>query len=164
MKNKIILILICVPLLFFAGCKRDYTTYKAKDGILDLQNWNYEKEPVISLEGNWEFYWNGLYSPEDIASLKPSYIDLPSTWNGKVIDGQTLAGIGFATYRLKILLPQNKHYPIFAIRMKPLTNCKVFINDLEFIKKEDFYITYTLEQSWVFCLMFKLFVVGMISF
>lgn len=131
MKNKIILILICVPLLFFAGCKRDYTTYKAKDGILDLQNWNYEKEPVISLEGNWEFYWNGLYSPEDIASLKPSYIDLPSTWNGKVIDGQTLAGIGFATYRLKILLPQNKHYPIFAIRMKPLTNCKVFINDLE---------------------------------
>lgn len=131
MKNKIILILIYILLLFFVGCKRDYTTYKAKEGILDLQKWNYEKEPVISLEGNWEFYWNGLYSQEDLTSHKPSYMDLPSTWNGKVIDDKTLAGIGIATYRLKILLPQNKYYPTFAIRIKPLTNCKVFVNEVE---------------------------------
>lgn len=31
---------------------------KAKNGIIDINNWNFEKDGTIELAGEWEFYWN----------------------------------------------------------------------------------------------------------
>lgn len=133
MQNKYFTVFLCLLLFFLIHCNKEYATYKAEQGVLDLRNWNPESEPVISLDGNWEFYWNRLLTLPELANNKqtPNYIHLPSTWNNKIIDGEKLEGSGFATFRLKVLLPDTKNLPTFAIRIKPLTNCKVFIDETE---------------------------------
>lgn len=59
----------------------------------------------LVLNGDWEFYWNALFKPEDFqksevpeAVFKP----FPTPWNKLEIDGQRLPFTGFATYRLRI--------------------------------------------------------------
>ena len=37
----------------------------AKKGVLDIRGWNFEKNGSIQLKGEWEMYWNKLYTPED---------------------------------------------------------------------------------------------------
>lgn len=32
----------------------------AKGGILDSKDWDFEKDGIISLDGEWDFYWNKL--------------------------------------------------------------------------------------------------------
>ncbi|MBP9164955.1 MAG: sensor histidine kinase [Leptospiraceae bacterium] len=130
MKNIFLQLLLFLFSLFFIDCKKDFTVYKAQNGILDLRNWNQDQESVISLDGTWEFYWNGFYQQSDLEKLKPELINLPSIWNDKIIDEKKISGSGFATFRLKILLPE-KQIPTLAIRVKPLTSCRVFINETE---------------------------------
>ena len=106
--------------------------FKAQKGILDLRNWDFAKNGPIKLDGEWEFYWEKLYSLEEINSifLNKTYLQLPNTWNNTVIDGKPLSGNGFATYRLKILLPENS--PALAIRsQQQATAFKIFVNGSE---------------------------------
>lgn len=131
MTNHYFQIFLSFFLLIFISCKQDFTPHKAKSGVMDLRNWNPLIETVISLDGNWEFYWNELYTDSSQIKMEPAYADLPSSWNNKIIQNQKLTGTGFATYRLRVLLPENLSVPTLAIRVKPLTNCKIFINGKE---------------------------------
>lgn len=38
---------------------------RAVQGILDLRGWDFGKDGVLSLEGEWEFYWQQLLAPGD---------------------------------------------------------------------------------------------------
>lgn len=83
----------------------------ASRGVIDLREWDFEKDGPIDLKGEWEFYWKKLLAPSDLASAGPrpalakSYIQAPGKWNAHVVDGKEIGGQGFATYRLKVLLP-----------------------------------------------------------
>ncbi|MCP4133125.1 MAG: response regulator [bacterium] len=82
----------------------------AKQGVLDLRNWNPEKDGPVELAGEWEFYWKQFPEPEEFArEEKPElsgYITLPEKWNGYTTQkGEQLSGPGYATYRLIIHLP-----------------------------------------------------------
>lgn len=109
-KNYIILILIALVLLsVYFSVEKSMTTVQpiAKQGYLDLSNWNFEKDGIISLDGKWEFYWNQLLTYDDFHAgtkeLEPDgYVSVPSVWNSYSINGKTLPGAGFATYRLRI--------------------------------------------------------------
>lgn len=120
------IVFFTIQIFFILNCKKDFTIYKANQGILDLKNWNPTTDPVISLDGDWEFYWNELLEKKDFKERQADYIRLPSTWNDK-----GLKGSGYATFRLKVILPDNNQYPTFAIRIKPFTNCRAFINEQE---------------------------------
>ncbi len=80
----------------------------AVNGVLDLRSWDFDRNGPIELRGTWEFYWNSLYSSGDFKQVtrQESYrtMAVPSTW----IDdntGNNLPAYGYATYRLKVLLP-----------------------------------------------------------
>lgn len=79
---------------------------QVRDGVMDLTAWNYKQNKIIKLDGEWEFYWNELLTPQDFQKAdadKPSYtafMEVPSRWNGKVINGSTLPVFGSATYRM----------------------------------------------------------------
>jgi len=97
-------------MIFFASCQ---TTIKQKSqpkvvkGVLDLRNWDLQNDGSVKLNGEWEFYWKALYAFEDFVENAPSpsgYIDVPSAWNGFKVNNHKIAGNGYATYRLKILL------------------------------------------------------------
>ena len=86
---------------------------KAVKGVLDLRQieWNQDS---ISLEGEWEFYWEKFLSPENSFDTKAevTYITVPSQWqNQKILFGGKEfypSVYGYATYRLKVLLPERK--------------------------------------------------------
>ncbi len=81
---------------------------KAVRGIIDLTGFNESEQFAVKLNGEWEFYWNKMLRPNDFkgGARKPDfYGNVPSYWTDYpkdiVPDGRT----GFATYRLKVILP-----------------------------------------------------------
>ena len=80
----------------------------AQNGRIDLSSWNFKSEGPAALDGNWEFYWDRLYTP-DRFQKKPqpemnSTFYIPECWNeGYELNGETLDGKGMATFRLTVL-------------------------------------------------------------
>jgi len=143
------IILLLLYLLTFYTCK-DTVNKKnqpiAEKGILDLRNWNFENDGIVSLDGEWEFFWEEFLEPSvfnipvenqiiirqpnrnKINILKSNLIKVPSAWNGYIINGKELSGDGYATYRLKLLV--NGPVPL-AMRIPTIASAyKVFINGL----------------------------------
>ena len=72
-------------------------------GQLDLTNWNFQKDGITLLNGQWSFYPQSLIEPKELLSLKPSLIKVPGTWDTKKPYRQPLKGNG--TYHLLVKLP-----------------------------------------------------------
>ena len=76
----------------------------AKNGILDLRNWNLKTQGVLALNGEWEFYPNEFILPNQFSEKnKPSYWQIPSNWNTFVLNEKEMGSKGFATNRLTVL-------------------------------------------------------------
>ena len=79
---------------------------QALNGILDLNDWNFHRDGMVNLDGQWEFYWQELLAPEFFQEKNfessDTYIMLPRAWNKYRLEGEELAGNGYATYRLLI--------------------------------------------------------------
>ena len=77
-----------------------------KEGVLDLQTWNFETDGILPLDGEWEFYWNRFVSYEDLMKTDPPLSDglilVPSFWNDKNVNSEVTGSFGYATYVLKI--------------------------------------------------------------
>lgn len=79
----------------------------AKDGLLDLRNWNAAEGQTIELDGQWEFYphvW--LIDPESSQQTEkssPQLIQVPGDWNSLMQPGEDTP-YGYGSYRLRILL------------------------------------------------------------
>lgn len=84
---------------------------EAIKGVLDLREWDFEKDGPVNLNGEWEFYWKALFIPDyfesDRLPAKPEYVKVPSVWNGYAINNEKLSGDGYATYRLIIKTKKN---------------------------------------------------------
>ena len=111
-KNVLYAVLaLCITIPFILLHAHETLTAKnqpiAKSGILDLKAWDFKQKGIISLDGEWEFYWNQLLTYDDFhqgeEDLQPDgYVTVPRVWNNYQIDGNKLPGEGCATYRLKI--------------------------------------------------------------
>lgn len=104
----------------------------ASQGILDLRTWDFIRDGVVPLRGEWEFFWENLVSP-DAFSLQSTpqrsgYFSLPSLWNGYRINGKPLSGRGYATYRMRVLLNSSVRYPLALKFMTANTAYNFFIN------------------------------------
>ncbi|MFY0689714.1 MAG: hypothetical protein JXQ90_21265 [Cyclobacteriaceae bacterium] len=91
------------------------TTYTvsadAKQGVMDLSLYNFN-EP-IELNGEWEFYWSKLLTPNQ-SFYNKKFLEFPGLWNGQVVGKDTTKPIGYATYKLRVILPdQPTHYSMF---------------------------------------------------
>ncbi len=104
-------IYFCLVLLLTASCSTapHPPQPKAVEGVLDLSHFRLIRDGPVRLNGEWEFFWNQLLDPEELAHLARSgskhYIPMPGTWRGQPWEGKSLPGHGFATFRLRILLP-----------------------------------------------------------
>jgi diguanylate cyclase (GGDEF)-like protein len=49
-------------------------------GVLSLEKWDASKDGMITLNGEWSFYWETL-DPLEIQSKQSSYIKVPKTWD-----------------------------------------------------------------------------------
>ena len=122
MKQKLLHIIVAIGLLTVLGnCKarqKDLHVPTANQGILSLKQWNFEQNPLISLEGAWEFYWQKYLFPQDFRQAdgpKPYFATLPGIWTEHQIPKLITSPHGYATYRLQILLPPNT--PTLALKV-----------------------------------------------
>ncbi len=79
---------------------------QAQEGQLDLRGWDFARDGLVDLSGEWEFYWQKLLGPDAFAKDQlPSmtkFIEVPAHFSGD----------GYATYRLRILLNQPPQGPM----------------------------------------------------
>lgn len=75
------------------------------DGVIDLSKTDL-KNNAVPLNGEWEFYWKKLIKPDSIDYYEPDYYKFPKLWNGGTTrGGQKLTSSGYATYRVRVILP-----------------------------------------------------------
>lgn len=85
-------------------------------GVLDLRDYNFKTEGPISLEGEFEFYWNQMLNPAvENDSGVVSFIQVPGSWYHLRKELPEIDRFGFATYRLHILLPEGVNKLSFEV-------------------------------------------------
>lgn len=109
---------------------------RAKEGVLDLRSWDFAKQGLANLNGEWEFYWKALYSPQsfDTFIIKPStFSNVPAFWNNLIADKRFFEpGFGYATYKLKVLLPISNDK--LALKLLTISSSyKLFVNGKEIL-------------------------------
>lgn len=107
MKTRLILLMLLLTLNLFS---RDHQP-QAANGVLDLRNVKDPEKMFVRLNGEWEFYWMKMLHPHDFVpdTIFPDYCGkVPAYWTE--YPGTTKTG--YATYRLKILLPEGYNTPI----------------------------------------------------
>jgi len=85
----------------------------AVKGVLDLKNWDFKKDGMIKLNGEWEFYDNELLLPQDLKKMPEKgikYDQLPG------IFGQQ----GYCTYRLKLLMDDQEE--LYSVKIDFIQN------------------------------------------
>ena len=112
MKCRINLLLLIIVILLFSCSQKafEHNVPTSKKGIINLEKWDFKKNGSIKLDGEWEFYWNKMYTPEDFKRGNPKhdfYIKIPDKWNDYKIKAKKLPAIGHGTYRIKVILPEN---------------------------------------------------------
>ncbi len=130
---KLNFLLLLISLTILNGCSKQFSSIEvpqATKGTLYLIDWDFKKDGPVKLDGEWEFYWNRLLSPEDFESIsnrENNYQKMPSIWNKHKLDGNILPRHGYATYRLKIKVDSIND--IFAIKMGEMyTAYRIWVN------------------------------------
>ncbi|HAI76491.1 MAG TPA: hypothetical protein DCM08_09595, partial [Microscillaceae bacterium] len=84
---------------------------KIENGVLDLRQWNFERDGAINLDGRWEFYYEAFLSDSALQNIAPAnrnYLEVPAaSWDIQPYRGKKIDGFGYATYRLRVWLPAN---------------------------------------------------------
>lgn len=70
----------------------------ARAGQLDLSGWDFDRDGIALLDGEWEFFWQRWVAPAEAVSAT-AMTDVPGHWQA--------GGNGFATYRLTVNCSQN---------------------------------------------------------
>lgn len=129
-----LLIVSLVLLAAFSNKNREELNKKplAKSGVLDLRDWDFKKQGIVKLDGQWEFYYKQLLTPEDFKSKqnieKTGLINIPGSFKNYKFQNKKLNFQGYATYRLKVLV--NNSEDLYAIKTQFIQAAhKVWIND-----------------------------------
>jgi diguanylate cyclase (GGDEF)-like protein len=108
----------------------DKSAPKAVKGELDLSEVDLSSINSIPLAGNWEFYWQNLLTPAEVAEagLEPSFIIAPKAWIRSPDNGEGVASQGFATYHLNVRT--DKKYANLSLKIPTIgTAYRLFVDD-----------------------------------
>jgi signal transduction histidine kinase len=129
---------ICLGFLFILLlCVQVFAKNKVlvNDGVLDLSNWNWQKDGAVNLTGTWEFYWHKFYNPEFFydSTYTKHYAFVPSFWNDYITQPTNQhKGFGYATYRLVVLCPSSKEQ--LALKFMTIESAyRLFVNGKEIL-------------------------------
>ena len=104
--------------------------YQTNQGSLDLSEWDPDKNGIMKLDGQWEFYWEKLYTPDSFIDkdqlTAPEYIHQPRAWNKLIVNGKELSGNGYGTYRFRLLNLEDRIYGIKIPRV--FTSYRLWVN------------------------------------
>lgn len=114
-KIGIYILIFCIGVFALSSCKNIKSNKQVpivEKGVIDLRDWDFEKNGYINLKGQWEFYWNQHKSSDQFidnnSDLLSGYIDVPGIWNDFDNKGEKLSGFGFATYRVRVIFKEKQ--------------------------------------------------------
>ncbi len=79
----------------------------AREGVLDLREYDFHAEGAFRIRGEWNFYWEKLINPLNYKEEGGVPVPVPAAWKRL---GDQIPGIGpkgYGSYNLKILVPDN---------------------------------------------------------
>lgn len=112
----------------------DQALISAEHGVLDMSDRSDSILPNVTLDGEWEFYWRQLLEPIDFQAAAPpvpAFEQVPEPWISYQQDNDSfLPNEGYATYRLRILLPDERSSsPTLALYSKSIASAyRIWIN------------------------------------
>ncbi|MCE9598599.1 MAG: SpoIIE family protein phosphatase [Spirochaetia bacterium] len=121
---KALSILAAIFAFCAVGCRQGEVpvTPRVTDGVIDLRTWDFKSDSLLNLEGQWEFYWREFLPPDAGVVGNRSLINVPGQWQN-----QGFPAYGYATYRVRILLPEST--PDLALAMtNAATAYKLYVN------------------------------------
>lgn len=100
-----------------------------KDGVLDLRGWDFEENPIVPVNGVWQFAFGQQLNPEFFANAEEpdlQLVEVPAPWNNQPAY-ENYPELGYATYYLKILLDNANQN--FAMNIRPaVSSMAVYVN------------------------------------
>jgi two-component system sensor histidine kinase ChiS len=123
MRTKVIALAVTVAILlvtysmfFFYFMSNENQNPEVVSGRLDLSEWDFDKNGYVSLNGQWEFYKNGMTDQDEL-----HWIHVPGGWS-KLMDP-----LGDATYRL--LLNIGDATPVYGLKTSSiLLSSRIMVN------------------------------------
>lgn len=104
-----------------------------ENGVLDLRNMNDLDTSVIHLDGTWDFYWNTFTHSNENKELDPARktsLIVPSGWEVAHTEEVNISNLGYGTYQLKILIPNESVNQTFGLYISSVaTAYKLWIDD-----------------------------------
>jgi len=100
-----VIITVIAFTLIFSYTKLENSRLHPENGVLSLQNWEPDRDGVLSLSGEWDFYWERFLTYKETAAGRPEpdvKAVVPGVWNKYRINGRNLPGFGYGTYILRI--------------------------------------------------------------
>ena len=113
---------------------------EAREGVLDARQWNFAKQGIVPLRGEWEFYENKLLTPQDFNTngealeAERRIVRVPGGWEGVVSSG---SGYGAGTYRLRIELSDPNFYSLRGKKIRLSSHIYMDGSDLGSTGKPD---------------------------
>jgi len=115
MKKLIVIFLLTIFAAFLSSCGTMSSAKKApvaRQGRIDLSNWDFKIDGPTNLDGEWEFYWHQLVQPSSLATgpiPKPDgFIKVPDYWNRFKVPNSSateeIGGFGYGSYLLRVKL------------------------------------------------------------
>lgn len=92
-----------------------------RNGELDLEEYSFQDNGPVKLNGEWEFYWKKFYEKK-VTGIGKKYIEVPGLWNTFEHNGQVIGSMGYATYRLKVKVGAIEHFAINFINAATSSN------------------------------------------
>lgn len=103
------------------------------EGELDLRNWDFSEDPLITLNGDWEFYpYKWLLDNKDPDVEEPQYIPVPGSWDA-LLNPKDASPYGYGSYRLRILV--NPGDTIYGIRISSVRSASELYSDGQLLEK-----------------------------
>lgn len=117
----IFLLLIVMTYIY----KDNISDIKAERGVIDFTNYDFDKNQITSLDGQWELYNNELLEPQQLENRNTNnYLTIPNDLKTQ-FNGQAT---GYMTLRLRI---KAKDDVIYGFRIKRLLSAsKVWVNGI----------------------------------
>lgn len=128
---RIAFILLFIALMFFAlGMMYTSGSGLVDNGKVDLSSVDFNQDELVALNGQWEFYWNQLLTPDDFMAEQPPQMDslmkVPGTWDDRK-GTKDYPHRGVATYRLSLNYPSTLIDPALRIQ-NVATAYKLYVN------------------------------------
>ena len=122
---KLILLWLMFSCLGILSCQNSFSEVLVKNGVLDLSQWDFDRQDSLELNGQWKFKWR----EDDLRFAQPDFPDhswpllkVPSYWNKELQEGH-----GFGWYRARVRVkPGNYELGLFLSRIK--TSYQLYVN------------------------------------